>query len=136
MLMLDSEHINQVMLLVEEAAANQRHAEQGGGAQKRCTKGGQSSVPASHGGFGQTSGGRWILGASDWMRVGRRRGPQQDGRQGIGQREKQHKKRKQTEADQEGEQSERLNTDSYRPNTPDLRPRLPVSVTMVTFDLV
>lgn len=38
------------------------------------TEGGQ--IPANHGGFGQTSGGRQRLGASDWRRIGRRRGPQ------------------------------------------------------------
>lgn len=42
-------------------------------------EGKKGSVPASHGGFGQTSGGRQRLGASDWRKVRRRSGPQQHG---------------------------------------------------------
>ena len=39
----------------------------------------RGSVPANRGGFGQTSGGRQRLGASDWRRVRRRNVPQQHG---------------------------------------------------------
>lgn len=53
---------------------------------------GRSSVPANHGGFGQTSGGRQRLGPSGWRKIRSRCGPQQHGYRGLARR-KQHKEK-------------------------------------------
>lgn len=73
-----------VSLLIEETSANQWHAKikhinPKEAEQRRERKEGwmdrQSSVPANLGGFGQTSGARQRLEASDWRRKGSGCGP-------------------------------------------------------------